>query len=340
MQFSLDKPVDIRNEADFTRPVRLHRRDPRAQPPGPVKEENEDMKDGLIKAEREELNARKEARQKEREANLAQVAPSGERGRRLDNFKKKTAQVWRNDYTTEERRRIQNSYEEKLPWHLEDFDNKHGFIGSHLVGSSYTNAAFIFEPANDGTEGRFRLVPVEKAYSFRPKPKIQAMTIEEAEAAMKKTGVKPEWLKAQERSRHQAAAIEREVQRVKGLYGGVQSIRVSGGVNEEGDLDFDDDFADDEDGELLAEKDEDARAAEKRIVLEQRQANFLDFKEELDVDEAEEKEKREEEAKKILGKKIKKALERREKNYDHGSDSEAAWTESVSLGRTDQGSCY
>ena len=58
-------------------------------------------------------------------------------------------------------------------------------------------------------------------------------------------------------------------------------------------------------------------------------ANFLDFKEEKEYDKAEEKEKKEAEARKKNFKELRKALERRERNFNHGSDSERSFGTSV-----------
>ncbi|EXJ69189.1 uncharacterized protein A1O5_07225 [Cladophialophora psammophila CBS 110553] len=327
LQLAGDKPIDIRNEAEFPKPVRLHRRDPRAPPPGQEKEKKEEEKpepkDGLTAAEREDLTRRKEARQKEREANLAQIAPSQNTGKKL-NFKKKTQQVFRPDFSAEQKRRIQTNYEEKLPWHLEDFENKHCFIGHHQIGSVSSNAALIYEPSVDASTGKFRLIPIEKVYQFKPKREdLQKMSIEEVEAAMKKGGSDPEWLIRHREARIQEALKERAAKESRALFSGAARTTVDAGrTGEEADLDYEDDFADDEEGDLFVDKDEDEKLAEKRIKEDQLQANFLDFKDLKEYDEAEAREKREAEARKKNFRHMRKALERRERNYNHGSDSE------------------
>lgn len=327
-----DKTVDIRSEHEFPKPARLHRRDPKA-PSGQEKREEDQLesKDGLNAAEREELSRRREARQKEREANLAQIAPSQNAGKKL-NFKKKTLQVYRTDHSEEKKRRIQTNYEEKLPWHLEDFDNKHCLIGQHQQGSRDSNAAFVYEPTVDASTGRFRLIPIEKVYKFEQKrEELQHMTIEEVEAAMKKGGSDPEWLIRRREDRVQEQLRERTAKESKGLFSGAsKSTAFAGRTGEEVDLDFDEDFADDEEGDLFIDKDEDQKLAEARIKEDQLQANFLDFKDLKEYDEADEREKREDEARKKNFKGLKKALERRERNYNHGSDS-SDYGSSVSL---------
>jgi len=325
LQLAGDKALDIRNESEFPKPARLHRRDPRAPAPGPPQKDEPEAepKDGLNATEREELTRRKEVRQKEREANLAQIAPSQNAGKKLYNFKRKTQQVFRAEFSTAEKRRIQTNYEEKLPWHLEDFDNKHCLVGHHQIGSMNTHAAFIYEPTEDGSSGKFRLIPVEKYYQFKPRRELAPqMTIEEVEAAMKKRGSDPEWLVRQREARVAEAARELTAKQSRGLFSGAQAGTVAGRGGEEADLDFEDDFADDEEGALFVDKDEDEKLAEKKIKEDQLTANFLDFKDLKEYDEAEEREKREAEAKKKNFRELRKALERRERNYNHGSDSE------------------
>jgi hypothetical protein len=71
--------VDITDEKQFSTPIRLHRRDPRAPPSGgnaqldeeDTKEDIEEMK------ERERLEIAKEERRKVRQENLAKIAPTG-----------------------------------------------------------------------------------------------------------------------------------------------------------------------------------------------------------------------------------------------------------------------
>lgn len=324
LQLTGDKSIDIRNESEFPKPARMMRRDPRTVAPGQQREAGIDLKDGLKPEEREELNKRKEQRQKEREANLAQIAPSQTASKKVPNFKKKVQQVFRPELTEQDKRRIQLNYEEKLPWHLEDFESSTCFIGQNQVGSANQYAAFVQETAADGS-GVFRLVPVEKVYHFNPKKKaVEAMSIEEAEAMMKRRGTEPEWLLQLRHERIKDAQHEVEAKKSRGLFSGAQMANVAGRQGEEADLDFDEDFADDEEGPLFEEKDEDEKLAEKKIKEDLLTANIFDLKDIKEYDEAEEKEKREEEERKKNNKRIRKALEKRERNYTLASDSEAS----------------
>jgi transcription initiation factor TFIIF subunit alpha len=323
MHLAYPDPVDIRSEQQFPKPAHLHRRDPRYQ--SSVKEENGEPNDGLDAEEREELNKRKEMRRKEKEENMAQVAPGvGTTRNRISN-KKKTQQVNHRDYTPEERRRMQTNYEEKFPWHLEDWNATRILVGQNQIGPARMHAALAFEPSDNGTPAKFRMIPVEKVYSFEPKrkePNKIKLTIEEVEAAYSRKKLLPEALARLEESAIKARMDAVNARRNKHLFTGGHNQFEAGRGGEEADLDFEDDFADDEEGDLFEEKDEDEKTAEKKIKEDQLQANFLDFKDLQEYDMMDERERREEEAKKLNFRDVRKALARREGNYNQGSDSE------------------
>ena len=331
LHLNSEKALDIRNESEFSKPARLHRRDPRAQQMTTVRQEFED-KLGLNPQEREEFNKKREARQKERAENLAMVAPSLGPTRKVNNAKKKTQQVFHRDFTADDKRRIQTNYEEKLPWHLEDFDSKHCFVGKNQMGNAQTRVAFVLEAGTDGAVPKYRMIPVEKIYDFQTKreTKIPKMTIEEVEKRMKRHGTEPEWLIRQREARVAEQYRDVVAKRAKGIVSAAQEDTRAGRQGEDADLDFDDDFADDEEGDLFIEKDEDTKLADSRIKEDQLLANIFDMKEEKEYDLAEKREQRETAARKKNFKGIRKALERRERNYNHGSDSEASWGSSVS----------
>lgn len=321
IHFTNKDSIDIRDEQAFPKPAHLHRRDPRPKAPGPVKDENDEPKDGLTAEQRVQHQQAKEQRQKEREANLAQVAPSVAVGKKAIRGKK-TQQVYHPNFTDEQKQTIQNNYEEKLPWHLEDWEGKRTFIGQNQVGSARKHVAFSFDVAS----GKYRMIPVEKVYRFEP-PKEEIkyrneLTLEEAEQIMRKKKKVPGMI-----ARHEEAVLrekqkELEEKMSSGLYtGGHSNIYASRG-GEDADLDFEDDFADDEEGDVFEEKDEDEKLQEKKIKEDQLQANFLDFKDTRDVDVLEKLEEKEEEARKKNFKEVRKALAKREGNYNQGSDSE------------------
>lgn len=311
-------PLDIRSENDFPKPARLHRRNPDWKTP--AKEDDEPKE---ADAESEALTKRREARQREREENLAQIAPSANTNRRKM-FTKKTAQVYHNDYTEEEKRRIQMNYEEKLPWILEDFDSKNVLIGKHNQGSMGVYAAFAYEPSSDGSSSRFRLVPIEKTYRFdRPSTLQEDVEFDSVlKAWSKKRNVEPEILMRKREDRRQDIAREQETKRGRGLFVVDRSL-ANTREGEDGDLDFDDDFADDEEGDIFGDKDEDEKVAEKKVKEDHLKANIgWQEKDETEIEAAEKKELEQERLKTIWGSDMRSKLEKRERNYNLGSDSD------------------
>ena len=311
------KIIDPRDESQFTRPVRLQRRDPRAKPQQDgVK--SEDSKDsGLDDPEREELEARKAARQKQREENLAQIAPSAATNQKRQNvIKQKTQSVPKADMTPEEIAKARIRYEEALPWHLEDFDNKNVWIGNYEAALSDTYAMFVLEPT-----GKMRMVPIDKWYRFNQKNPFKTLSIEEAEKLMSKKVKDPRWFMEKQQELAQQKELESYAQQRK-VYRGKADAGTEG--LEADEMDYEEDrFADDEEVDpSLFEDDEETKAAQKRIKQDQLKANVFGLKDEKDYDEEEERERREREARRILGKKVRKALQRREKNYDYSSGSD------------------
>ena len=333
MQLPSDKKVDIWDPRQLPPPAHLHRRDPRSLPPGTLKDEEQvEIKDGLNEQERLALKDRNEQRKLEKAANLAQIAPT-QTARKAHTGKTKTKAVYRREFTEEEKRRIQTNYEEKLPWHLEDFENKHCFVGTNQGPSARRHVAFAYEPAVDSKTGRFRLIPVEKLYEFKPKPRDPTGGVAdeaeaekrsaEAEKRLKTRAHLPEWLERAEIKQEQRQ--KQEMKRVSTIYTGANIDKSRAGrVDEDVDLDFDDDelFADDEEGDMFQLKDEDEALAEKRIREDNLKANFFEVKEEAEYDEEEQKEKDEEEERKENFRKVRRALEKHEHNYMHATDSE------------------
>jgi transcription initiation factor TFIIF subunit alpha len=322
-RFASKKTIDPRDETQFTRPVRLQRRDPRAKTQDMNQDKAQNQKltpqssHQLGDAEREELEARKAAREKERAENLAQIAPSiGSAPKRANAPKQKTQQVSKTDMTPEEIARARIKYEEALPWHLEDFDNKNLWVGNYEAALSETHAVFI--PEN----GRMRMIPVEKWYKFGAKNQFRALTIEEAEKFMAKKIKDPRWFMEKQQEQAQRKELEQFAKQRK-VYAGKQGTPAGADGLEADEMDFEEDrFADDEEHDDLFNEDEETKAAEKRIKQDQLKANVFDLKEEKDYEEEELREKREREARRILGKQVRKALKKREKNYDYSSGSD------------------
>ncbi|KXG45401.1 Uncharacterized domain UPF0507 [Penicillium griseofulvum] len=317
-RFASKKSVDPRDESQFTRPVRLHRRDPRSRTHDPNSGRNEIDGQPMDEAEREAFDARKAAREKERAENLSQIAPAlGSTSKRPNAPKQKTQQVFKSDMTPEEIARARIKYEEALPWHLEDFDNQHTWVGNYEAALSETHAVFVLD------NGKMRMIPVEKWYKFNAKSNFKALTIDEAEKFMAKRVKDPRWFMEKQQQLEQEKELETYAKQRK-VYAGKQGTDAGKGAGlEAGEMDFEEDrFADDEEHDDLFNEDEDAKDAEKRIKEDQLKANVFNLKDEKEYDAEEMREKREREARRVLGKGVRKALKRRERNFDYSSGSD------------------
>lgn len=323
-RFASKKNIDPRDESQFTRPVRLQRRDPRAR--------THDANDGkdqnpqrsafeaqqMEEADREELEVKKAAREKERADNLAQIAPAvGSTPKNANVPKPKTQQVYKAEMTPEEIARTRIKYEEALPWHLEDFDNKNTWVGNYEAALSETHAIFIL----DGS-GKMRMVPVEKWYKFSAKNTFKALSIEEAEKFMAKKIKDPRWFMEKQQEHAERKELESFAKQRK-VYAGKQGTPGGGEGLEADEMDFEEDrFADDEEHDDLFNEDEEVKTAEKRIKKDQLKANVFNLKDEKDYEQEESKEKKEKEARRVQGKGVRKALKKREKNFDYSSGSD------------------
>ncbi|KAL9098935.1 MAG: hypothetical protein Q9163_005490 [Psora crenata] len=329
-RFASKKNVDPRNTEEFVRPVRLHRRDPRAPPAG-AGAKDEDMTGDCEtldskEAEREAIvKAEKDAR---RDAENALVAPAtqGSIHKRLGTNLKKTEQVYRNDLTEEQKARTKLRYEEALPWHLEDFENKNTWVGTYEAALSDTYAMFA-----QGQDGAFRMVPLEKWYKFTQKNQFKTLTIEEAEMRFNKKVKEPRWFMDSEEAKKKRQNDQENQKASRGLFlgkwekggggGGVTAPVTKQENADADDLDFQEDrFADDEEN-MLFEEDDEGKEAEARIKRDQLQANVFDLKEEKEYEKQEQLERKEKDAERKLGKRVKKALMKREKNYIYDTDS-------------------
>lgn len=343
-RFASKKIVDPRNTEEFVRPVRLHRRDPRAPPAGGAKDEDVDMaevdpKAAMDEKERERQELVRVEKEAQREAEMAQVAPSANTGgqKRTNVPKKKTQQIFRNDQTEEQKASSKLRYEEALPWHLEDFEGKNTWVGSYEAALSDTYAMLI-----QGPDGTFRMVPLNKWYKFTPKNQFKTLSIEEAENQMGKKVKDSRWFMQYQQEAKEKQNEQQNKKASRGLFLGKWESAGTGGPSgprtkqeqaDADDLDFQQDqFADDEVDAVIEGEDEETKEAEERIKRDQLQANIFDLKEEKEYDAAEEAEKKEKDAEKRLGKVVRKALKKREKNYIYDSDSaDHRYSEEVSI---------
>lgn len=328
--------VDIADESQFTRPIRLHRRDPRAPASGAgASVMEEDVTENIEEdKERERAEMAKEERRRIREENQARIAPSSTKVKRRA-FQKKTEQIYRPDDTPEAQKRSKLRYEEALPWHLEDFDNKQTWVGAYESELSETHVMLVPEQIATDNSTRYRMIPIEKWYRFNAKGKGKAYTAEEADKIWATTGKLPKFL-----AKGEALAIKREAEQSgKVRVRGGMRTRVAGRDDEDAkprmgdddmpikrevdadDIDFniEEDFADDEEGlNGLFEGDaEETKAAEEKLKRDQLAARVFDLRNEAEVFKQEELEKEEAEKRRKLEKSVRKALLRREKNYDY-----------------------
>jgi transcription initiation factor TFIIF subunit alpha len=342
-RFASKDPLDITNQEQFKRPIYLHRRDPRANMD--VNGMDVDSKEDLeAEQERLRIEEQKEKRAMQREENAKLIAPGIATKKKPQAFKKKVEQVYRTDETPEDRKRNQLRYEEALPWFLEEMDNKNVWTGNYESALSETHVLLMDRDDGPG----YRLVPLEKWYRFRERNKFKHLDIEEAEKRMDGKTVVPRWFqnkvkKQQEEQIKQEAALKprglftrgggREEKEVK-IEGEEYADRPEIAVDAD-DIDFnvDEQFDDDDENALFEGDDETQKLAEERIKRDQLNANIFGLTDEQVVDEEAEREKKLKLLQKQLEKGTRKALVKREKNFDFLSDSASnPYTEEVSYG--------
>ncbi|KAA8576198.1 hypothetical protein EYC84_006352 [Monilinia fructicola] len=140
------------------------------QPAGKaVKDEDTVMEDSVDSKERERLEILRAEKESTKGCRSRTNSSHGNNAtalaaRKAQSFRnEKTTQVHRLDKTAEQKKESDLRYEEALPWHLEDADNKIPGLGS-----------------------AFKMIPVEKWYKFTSKNKFNTLTIDEAEALLNK----------------------------------------------------------------------------------------------------------------------------------------------------------
>ncbi|TGZ85517.1 hypothetical protein EX30DRAFT_392861 [Ascodesmis nigricans] len=322
MKLSSKRDVNPLDPEEFTRPIRLHRRDPAAPLQGAGhaintgNAQNEDPAAAEEKAKQEAERAKKEA---ERATIQSKIAPYGGAAKpRTNNFKKKTQQVF---HGNEEERRLK--FEEHYPWHIEDFDNKNTWQGQYEKSmSNGTHAMFVL----DGPV--FRMIPIDRWYKFTEKNKFKVMDIEAAEKALKASAKVPRWvMKLTKQEEKEKAKLEREanlanMSKLKSVRGDRLAHLAKSETADADELDFEDDqFADDEEAPMVEGDEQENKEIEKRMKKEHLSANLFGLRDEHEVDE-EEKERRRQEKLKRKQKKVKKYLINHERNHNYESDSD------------------
>lgn len=324
--------IDPTNQEHFPRPVTLQRRDPRQPPPGrEVKEEQPIEQPPVNNEEAERLAQAKAQRDAQRAIDDAKKAPvlkDAERKRQQQKNKdeRKTAtQIHYQARTEKQKKEAEIRYEEALPWHMEDADGKHIWVGQYEAPLSNLKVALVPYPETGG----YRMVPLEKWYKFAPKRgAFQHMSIEDAEKIMGKKAAPTRWA-VRDSERNKVASAREESRRL--MYGPTAVKQESSTFQqasrrekmEHDDLDVSgDEFQDDDEtAGYEPERDEDSKDSKDRVRREQLAANLFGDADEKEVEKEETELQKEEEARKLLGKDLKKVLRKRDKQFQYDSDS-------------------
>ncbi|KAI1815337.1 Rap30/74 interaction domain-containing protein [Poronia punctata] len=323
--------IDPSNQEQFPRPVTLQRRDPRQPPPGrEVKEEVvEPPPVDTEEAERlAQVKAQRDAQKALDDAQKAPVLKEMERKRLQQKNKeeRKTAtQVHYQPRTEKQKKEAEIRYEEALPWHVEDADARHTWVGQYEAPLSNAKIALVPYPETGG----YRVLPLEKWYKFAPRRgAFQHLSIEDAEKIMGKKAAPTRWA-IRDSDRNKAANAREESRRI--MYGPTavkqesstfaQASRREKMEHDDIDMSGDEFQDDDETAGFEPDKDEDTKESKDRVRREMLAANLFGDADEKEVEKEELELKKEEEAKKLLGKDLKKALRKRDKQFQYDSDS-------------------
>ncbi|KAI0482150.1 Rap30/74 interaction domain-containing protein [Xylariaceae sp. FL0804] len=323
--------IDPTDQDKFSRPVTLHRRDPRQPPPGravkeePAVEEEQtpSSKDAerlaQIKAERDAQRALDDAQK----APVLQEAARKQKEKQKQKNEKKGVQTHYEPRTEQQRKEAEIRYEEALPWHLEDADGKNVWVGQYEAPLSESKVALMIH------NGGFRMVPLEKWYKFTPKRgAFQHMTIEEAEKVMNKKAAPSRWAVRAAKQEEEAKLLDETRRLVNGptaikqeSHTFQQASRREKMEHDDLDLSGDEFQDDDENAGFEPDRDEEAKDSRERVRREQLGANLFGDADEGKVEKEEQAVKKEEEERKLLGKNLKKALKKRDKQFQYESDS-------------------
>ena len=331
-------PVDPTDKDAFTRPVTLHRRDPAQPPPGRhlVKEEDaarestpEDEKEAEMRAQQ------RVEREVERQKDLAKIAPDAREPmapKKVSKKKKKgpDEEIFLNRVpkTVQDKKEADIRYEEALPWHLEDVDGKNVWVANYVSAlsdsnPSIANVAFVIDRPG------FRMIPLEKWYKFTSKPPFVPYSIDEAEKIMSGTDNVGRWImkdKAKQAAQDELASTRTFIHGKTRIKTESSTFRGSGRAEkmEHDDIDMSgDEFQDDDENPGFENVDnEDEKSSKERIRREQLGANLFGDADENAVEKEMEAEMREEEERRKLGKHMKKALIKRERETLYMSDSD------------------
>lgn len=297
LKFQSKQDVDIVN--NFTKPVRLHRKDPRNIQFQLTRKEVDARKREQAEQELEKERLRAQGiviPEDPDTADMSQVAPDGgARRHRRSAFKRKTKQI---NLMDEKKRKLR--YEEYYPWVIEDYDGLNVFVGNYEAGLSESqHVLFVFD--KDG----FKMVPAEKVYRFTPRNKYATLTLEEAEAKMEKNASAPRWLMKHMEEGSTAEGATPDVRFKRNTARGIKPGSITGSATGSGsrglrtvlggattldrdsdhdDIDFDEEFADDEEAPIMDGDEEENKELEKKIKKEMLKASHFDGQSDADAD--------------------------------------------------------
>lgn len=210
------------------------------------------------------------------------VAPDGgARVRRGGWFgKRKTRQLKKYDEHAKKLR-----FEEFYPWVLEDFDGYNTWVGTYEAGNSDHYVMFSVEK-----DGSFTMLPCDKVYRFTARSQFATLTIEEAEKRFeKKRQSVPRWLmKHLDDIGTTTTRYDRTLRKLKGVDGDNHDNQDDEGnvfkrETSDNEIDFDDDFQDDEEAPIMDGNDQENKETEQRMKKEMLQANAMGLRDDEDI---------------------------------------------------------
>ncbi|CAL9735057.1 transcription initiation factor IIF subunit alpha [Monosporozyma servazzii] len=248
---------------------------------------------------------------------FADVAPDGGGRARRVNSKRKTRQLKVLDENAKKLR-----FEEFYPWVMEDYDGYNTWVGSYEAGNSDSYVMLCVED-----DGSFTMIPADKVYKFTARNKYATLTIEEAEKRMdKKSGEVPRWLmKHLDNIGTTTTRYDRTKRRLKAV---ADQRSVGGDDDEEHDdnseveLDYDEEFADDEEAPIIDGNEQENKESEQRIKKEMLQANAMGLRDDEIIPTGEDDDLFNEKKIDEEGERIKKALQKTELAALYSSDDE------------------
>lgn len=317
--------IDIMDDAQFPRPVTLHRKDARDVNNAQEVKEASASPAPVDPVEAERLAKIKADKEAQRALDQAQIAPVTRDAAGLKKLPQKPEKLETKAFYAKrsvERKKENNlRYEESLPWVIEDADGKSAFVSQYMGPLSESTVALQFE------ESQVRAIPLEKFYKFTHKPPFKAYSIEEAEALMKKQTVPSRWHMRQDEKDKDREEMNATRQ---ALYGRsmvkMESTTFRSAARSEkqehDDIDFSgDEFQDDDENPTFdRDNDEEVKDSKDRVRREQLGANLFGEADEKEIEEELKREEAEEEARKRLGKSLTKHLVKYEKHLEYKED--------------------